>query len=271
MIDAHIYLQSEMTQPELIELPGGQACVFSARCPGKATRNEDAAAILCTAAGAVMLAVADGMGGESQGEVASRVTIESLHDEFASLAGTEALLRTAIINGIERANTSVQTVTGGAGTTLAAVELTDGMVRPYHIGDSVVLVVGGRGKIKLQTVAHSPVGYGVESGLLDEDDAMHHDDRHVISNFIGTPQMRIDIGSPVKLSRRDTVLLASDGLFDNLHADEIARLIRTGKLSNAVAALATIAQQRMDHADKELPSKPDDLTVVAYRSRVAMS
>jgi len=191
--------------------------------------------------------------------------VESLRDEVAAIAESQTLLRTAIINGIERANQRVQDGAAGAGTTLAVVELNDGAVRPYHIGDSVVLVVGGRGKIKLQTVAHSPVGYGIESGLLDEDDAMHHGERHVISNFIGTSEMRIDIGSPLELSQRDTVVLASDGLFDNLHVEEVAEIVRVGKLSRAVAVLVTTARQRMENSVEGMPSKPDDLTIVAYR------
>jgi len=265
MDNVRLFLQEEMPEPELVDLAGGQACVYSSRCPGKPGPNEDAAVVLSTPGGASLLAVADGMGGESQGEIAARLTVESLRDEVAAIAESQTLLRTAIINGIERANQRVQDGAAGAGTTLAVVELNDGAVRPYHIGDSVVLVVGGRGKIKLQTVAHSPVGYGIESGLLDEDDAMHHGERHVISNFIGTSEMRIDIGSPLELSQRDTVVLASDGLFDNLHVEEVAEIVRVGKLSRAVAVLVTTARQRMENSVEGMPSKPDDLTIVAYR------
>lgn len=256
-----------MTEPELVDLAGGEACVYSSRSPGKTTPNEDAALVLPAGGGAALLAVADGMGGQSQGEAASRITLESLQSEVAAIADSDALLRTAVINGIERANESVQQTASGAGTTLAAVELADGTARPYHIGDSVILVVGGRGKIKLQTLAHSPVGYGVEAGLLDEGDAMHHGQRHVISNFIGTPEMRIDIGSPIELAARDSVLLASDGLFDNLHVEEVAAIVKSGKLTRAVAALVTTAVQRMENPVPGQPSKPDDLTIVAYRRK----
>ena len=265
MTSTRIFLQSEMTDPELVHLAGGQACVFSSRCPDKPTPNEDAA-LVTPAGGAALLAVADGMGGESHGEVASRLAIESLQTEVAALDdGGNALLRTAIINGIERAGSAVQQTVSGAGTTLTAVEISAGAVRTYNIGDSVVLVVGGRGKIKRQTLAHSPIGYGVESGLLDERDAMHHDERHVISNFIGAPDMRIDIGSPLPLARRDTVLLASDGLFDNLHVDEVAAIVRARSLPQAVRGLAVAARARMEKPVTGQPSKPDDLTIVAYR------
>ena len=265
MSNARIFLQSEMTEPEAVELPRGQACVFSARCPGKPTCNEDAALVVSASESASLLAVADGMGGESNGEAASQITVEAIAAEISSLGNSESLLRTAVINGIERANQTVQQTIPGAGTTLAAVEISDNAIRTYNIGDSVVLVVGGRGRIKRQTVAHSPVGYGVESGLLDEGDAMHHDERHVVSNFIGTTEMRIDMDSPMELARRDTVLLASDGLFDNLHVEEVAEIIRRGQLPRAVAQLATAARSRMESPVEGKPSKPDDLTIVAYR------
>ncbi|MEN8164347.1 MAG: ATP-binding protein, partial [Acidobacteriota bacterium] len=42
-------------------------------------------------------------------------------------------------------------------------------IRPYHVGDSQAVVCGQRGKLKLQTMAHAPVAYAVEAGVLDED------------------------------------------------------------------------------------------------------
>ena len=153
----------------------------------------------------------------------------------------------------------------GAGTTLAVVELDGRTVRPYHVGDSMILVVGGRGKIKLQTVPHSPVGYGVEAGLLDEREAMHHESRHVVSNVIGSSEMHIAVGPPIKLAPRDTVLLASDGLFDNLYSTRIAESVRKGKLQAAVQRLICASQQRMTGDQDGQPSKPDDLTFIAFR------
>jgi serine/threonine protein phosphatase PrpC len=65
----------------------------------------------------------------------------------------------------------------------------------------------------------------------------------------------------------DTVLLASDGLFDNVFADEIIEIIRRGPLSAAADRLMAIAGKRMMARIGTKPSKPDDLTVVLYRRR----
>src|SRR4029453_4535640 len=120
-------------------------------------------------------------------------------------------LRTAMMNGIERANESIRGLGVGAGTTLSAVELAKGAVRPYHVGDSMILLIGQRGRVKLETVPHSPVGFAVEAGLLDVDEAMHHAERHIVSNVLGAPDMRIEVGSQRRIAPRDPLLPPGHG------------------------------------------------------------
>jgi serine/threonine protein phosphatase PrpC len=256
-----------MSAPELRPTAGGTVALFSSRCPGKETPNEDAAVVLPLDGDSAVLAVADGVGGEAAGERAARIAVETLRDcvEEASRDGT--LLRTAILDGIERANRAVRDLASGAATTLAVAEIREGRVRPYHVGDCVILLTGQRGRIHLQTVPHSPVGYAVEAGVLNEADAMHHEERHVVSNVIGTPEMRIEIGHSRRMRPRDTLLLASDGLADNLHVEEIVERIRKGPLESAAAALASDSAERMRRPVEGLPSKPDDLTFLAFRPR----
>jgi serine/threonine protein phosphatase PrpC len=174
-------------------------------------------------------------------------------------------LRPAILDGIEAANEKVRGLGTGAATTLVLVEIRDRVVRSYHVGDSAILLVGQRGKLKFQTIAHSPIGYAVEAGLIDEKDAIHHEERHMISNVIGSPEMRIEIGPTIEMAARDTLVLASDGLLDNLLPAEIVELVRTGPLDKAVDDLVAVATERMNAPDRATPSKPDDLTVIAFR------
>jgi serine/threonine protein phosphatase PrpC len=252
---------------------GGSAAVFTTRSPQKTTPNEDVAALWPTGPGSGVLAVADGLGGHAGGERASRLAIETIQQKLqeavvAANGNVPApdLFRTAILNGIEAANQSVRELGSGAATTLALVEIQDGTIRPYHVGDSVILLTGQRGKLKLQTISHSPIGYAVEAGLMDEEAAIHHEARHVISNVIGSDQMRIEIGPPIEMAARDTLVLASDGLLDNLLPSEIVAFVRSGPLARAVGNLIAEAQRRMDTRDGAAPSKPDDLTVIAFRT-----
>lgn len=246
-------------------IAGGWVVACSVRCPSSEGANEDAAIILPVDDKTALLAVADGVGGSRAGDRASAIAVQSLKSAVAATTGQRTSMRTAILNGIDQANDAVQAMGVGSHTTLAAIELHGAKVRPYHVGDSMILVVGQRGKIKLQTICHSPVGFAVESGLLDETEAMHHKDRHLVSNLVGTPDMRIEIGAPLDLAPRDTLLLASDGLFDNLHVEEIVDRIRKGPLDEAVKDLATRARARMMQPEVGQPSKPDDLTILGYR------
>jgi serine/threonine protein phosphatase PrpC len=261
-----VFIDCDMDDVEIVDVAGGQAAVFSARCPERESANEDAAAILSFGADACVLMVADGMGGERAGARASALAVHSMQQALAEAGREEWDLRDAILNGIERANRAVRELGVGAASTLAAVEIRDGAMRPYHVGDSTILLVGQRGKVKLQTVSHSPVGFAVEAGLIDESEAMHHEERHIVSNTLGAPDMRIEVGSARRLAPRDTLLLASDGLSDNLHTEEIVDRVRVGPLMAAAKRLAEDAGRRMREPTPDEPSKPDDLTFVGFRT-----
>ena len=261
------FFDHDMEQADLCPFASGQAAVYSARCPTKQTANEDSAGLIPLGNGTGILVVADGMGGGAAGEIASQLAIQTLRSCLESVERDDIALRTAVLNGIEAANQAVADLGVGAATTLAVVEIQGQTMRTYHVGDSMILLVGGRGKIKLQTVSHSPVGYAVEAGILDEAEALHHKDRHLVSNMVGLADMRVEVGSTVQLDPRDTLLLASDGLFDNLHIEEIVKRVRKGPLQQTVQQLVRDVRDRMTSPTENQPSKKDDLTCLAFRLR----
>jgi serine/threonine protein phosphatase PrpC len=245
--EAELLFAQEMDAPSAHRLECGHTVVFSAKSPTKETANEDAAALLPIDAKRCVLAVADGVGGHPSGDDAARVALQELRAALAGAGDSDQSVRDAILDGIERANDAVRTV------------------RSYHVGDSGLLVVGQRGRVKLQTVDHSPVGYAVEAGVLNEEEAIHHRDRHLLSNALGTEDMRVEVGSSFELSPRDTLVIASDGLFDNLRTEEIAGHVRKGPLGDALASLVSACRGRMQTRVNGTPSKPDDLTVIGFR------
>ena len=266
MLTSRVFLRRDMTEPRDIATGNGTAFVFSRRCPGKLSDNEDGAAVFDFGNGIAVLAVADGLGGVASGELASSTALKTFRRTFRGLDTPTSSLRSAIIDGFERANQAVIGLGLGTATTLAVLELNDGYARPYHAGDSMILVSGGRGRIKMETMSHSPVGYAVAAGMLDAEEAMHHEDRHIVSNVVGMENMRIEVGPELKLAPRDTVLLASDGLSDNLHISEIIAMTRKGPLERSAQRLVTEADKRMQGASSDEPSKPDDLTFVVWRT-----
>ena len=190
MIDSPVILDGAVG-PDLVavKVAGGRAVAYTCRSPYKETENEDTVALLPYGPGAAILVVADGAGGLPAGKRASMTAVKTLAESLQVAMDKTMLLRTAILNGIEAANDAVLALANGSATTLTVMTLEGRLARSYQIGDSEAIVIGQRGLVKLQTTAHSPTGFAVEAGFLDEREALHHKDRHLVSNFIGSTDM----------------------------------------------------------------------------------
>ena len=265
MNEVHVFEDVDMARGERFRLGACEAVVLSIRKPGRDGPNEDAAALIAIGDEAGVAVVSDGAGGHPGGAEAAQLAVRSVCDAVEELGTDVENLRGAIINGFESADHAIAALGTGAAATLAAIEVQGTKMRSYHAGDSMVLVTGQRGRIKWQTIPHSPVGYAVEAGLLDAGEALHHEDLHIVSNLLGTKDTRIELGATLSLARRDTAVLASDGLSDNLHLREIVEQLRKGPLPRSVDGLAALARQRMEAPEEGAPSKPDDLTFIAIR------
>lgn len=253
-----------------VHMAGFEVAVASLRGPGK-DENEDGALVVDLGEGGIALAVADGMGGMSHGALAAKLTLGALESTLASRAPGSSR-RAAIVEGIERAHVEVLTHCDGGGATLVAAVLTGAEAQIVHSGDAEALVIGGGGKLRHRTVPHSPVGYAQAAGLLTEAEALIHPERHVVSSGVGVEGIEIQVGPKVATRVRDTVLLASDGLFDNVVEGEVLEIAPRGTPEDAAERLIELARGRMlaslDSMDPLDLGKPDDLTlVVARRAR----
>ena len=259
------FLDANMEEPQVIELPEGALVVYCCRCPGLDRPNEDALGVVWLDGRGLILIVADGCGGMADGASASRKAVEAISESLTRADTEERSVRPAILDGIEAANQAVQGLGSGAATTVVIASVLGDELRTYHVGDSQAIQVSNRGRVKQRTTSHSPVGYGVEAGLIAEEEAIHHEDLHYVSNVIGDKEARIEIGPRSKFAARDTLVLGSDGLFDNLSLQEIVNVTRKGPLGVAAAELALQARDRMQEPQPDDPSKPDDLTFALYR------
>lgn len=259
-----LLINEQLETPQVLDFAAGRVVYLVRRDPEKQSPNEDAIAILPVTPSTGVLVVADGCGGQANGQLASQLAIEAMAESLRQW-GEPNNLRAPILDGFEAAIRRVRQLGTGAATTLIAVEINDRVIRTFHVGDSQALLVGSRGKVKLLTQSHSPVGYALESGMLSEKAALQHEDRHLVSNVIGADDSHIDMGLPRKLDAQDTLLIGSDGLYDNLRLDEIVQLIRKGPLPKVAATLASLVHQRMASASNGHPSKPDDLAIVLFR------
>jgi PPM family protein phosphatase len=268
--EALMLAAAEETSQGLVRVAGGAAATWAAPRPGN-PRSEDALLVLPLTPDSAILAIADGMGGLPGGGAAAARAIAALAETVEEGLAAGIPLQTSILDGIGKANASVLSMGTGAATTLAVAELAGGRVRAYNVGDSEVMVFGQRGRLKLRTLSHSPVGFALQAGLVDHEEALHHEDRHLVSNFVGSRDMRIEVGSVLQLGPMDTVLVCSDGLVDNLRLQEIAEIMCCGPLDRQLEALAQRALTRMTGAEGAAPvpdghpSKPDDLSLIAFR------
>lgn len=233
--------------------------------------NQDSIGLMSDGEGVTIIAVADGVGGHAQGDVASKIAIEQVLSTVEK-AAPSASYQAEILKAFEKANRKVLELNSGAATTLIVMELTKEWVRYYCAGDSALEVLGGRGKTKYRSVGHSSLDLAVEAGLVESHDApVESDLRNTITNMVGSKDMRIEMGARYYLDSQDVVVMGSDGLFDNVITDEVLTGVKAKDSLKVCQALAADAQRQMYHpeqADADRYSKPDDISIaVAMRSR----
>ncbi|MCC6225505.1 MAG: Stp1/IreP family PP2C-type Ser/Thr phosphatase [Microthrixaceae bacterium] len=177
-----------------------------------------------------LFAVADGMGGHRGGEVASATALETLR--ISILEPNAEALRAAA----EAANRAVfdQSLTdpelAGMGTTLCGIALVrDHEGRPsigiVNVGDSRVYLLRG-GQFRQLTLDHSLVETMVRGGQISADEAATHPGRNVLTRALGIePDIEVDLFSEPVLEG-DRYLLCSDGLYNELHDDQVSAVLR---------------------------------------------
>ena len=259
--DGTFRVDGDMTEPRSRMLSFGEVVFFSTPSPDHPTWNEDSAAVVtCGQIG--VLVVSDGAGGTAGGARASSITIGSLQEALRDRGAGDGI-RSAVLDAIEQANAKIRRQVPGALATVALL-VVDGMTaRAVSVGDSICAVIGGRGRLKYRSLAHGPTGFAEEAGMLDEGEALLHEERHLVSNMLGLEGMRVEVGVPIRLAPRDTLLVACDALFDNARLDEISRTLCRGPLQAGVDALRRLVAERM--AGEGSPSHADDLTILACR------
>ena len=259
------YIGSEMDEPDMFTIHQSEIAIYSRPSPYKDGNNEDCAAIIDVDENTILLIVADGLGGHSNGAAASSLMIETFGQKFYEHSHSQLSVRERILDSIESTNSVLMDKANGGYTTVAVAEIHEHNLRTYHVGDSEILLAGQRGKLKLRTISHSPVGYAVESEWLNEDEAMMDGNRHYISNTLGQNDMYIAMSSWLKMGKRDTLLIGTDGLFDNLLENEIINYVRKGALGTCAQNISDAIMTRMQTAQSGNPSKPDDATFILYR------
>ncbi|MBP7175780.1 MAG: Stp1/IreP family PP2C-type Ser/Thr phosphatase [Thermoclostridium sp.] len=217
-------------------------------------KNEDSCNIVLAADGNPQaFIVADGMGGHEAGDVASRMAVQIISDEVATLiqnpdidSSVKELLENAILIANDHIyQYSLQKLGGaGTGTTLTAGLLHKGKLTIAHIGDSRFYLLRD-GKLEKLTRDHSFVGELVDKGILDAEEARIHPLRNQITRALGyEEQIEIDFFE-VDIYVDDIWLFCTDGLTQKVTSDELLFMLANADDPESILKnMVALANQR---------------------------
>lgn len=226
-------------------------------------RNEDAHIAVVLDDGSALLAVADGMGGHADGDVASATAIEGLLCGMQHAAST-APGAFALRNAVRLAHDRVCLRAGGTtsasrmGTTLTAVHVRGRHAHIAQVGDSRAYLLR-RGRAERLTRDQSYGELLVDRGLLAPDEVDLAPFPHTVLQALGhSTEIQIAL-STLDLRERDCFLVCSDGLTREARDDELNYAITgAGELDLACEKLV------------ELPAAREDETVDATQRRIVL-
>ena len=220
--------------------------------PGKVReRNEDSVNIVENASGEILLAVADGMGGHKDGEVASSIALNHIATRFKEISsvGNKEDAINWIQDIVKEANAliykyvSLHKESSGMGTTLVLAILSKSFLLIGNIGDSSGYVVKNK-KLHKVTYDHTLVNLLVSAGELTKEEAVVHPKKNVLMKALGaTTEVDVDIfDCDMGISE---ILLSSDGLTGMLEREHIEKvLLGDGSAEEKVYKLVQKANNR---------------------------
>jgi serine/threonine protein phosphatase PrpC len=212
---------------------------------------------------AVLLALADGLGGHAHGDVAADLAVRYMVDAFREaarprLANPDLFLFRTVgrVHAVLCAHARERRLKETPRTTLVACVVQDACAHWIHVGDSRLYLVRD-GAVAARTTDQTLVQELVASGRITEQEAESHPQRNVLLQCLGGPlPPRLEPASRARLRRGDVVLLCSDGLSGPLSAADIGRGVPATGLQPALAELAAVAETRAG-------AQGDNISVVA--------
>lgn len=213
---------------------------------------------------AIMLVVADGMGGHLQGEVAAQITIDLMSELFYQQATpTLSHPNRFLVNAISSAHQAIldyaadQRLPEVPSTTVVAAIIQQGMLYWCHVGDSRLYLLDNKHGMRLRSRDHSQVQRLIDQGKLTEEGARTHPERNKIYNCLGaTTDPDIDIGEKQFLQAGSSVVLCSDGLWSQISDSEMEKVFIGRAVGQVMPALMNVAERRAG-------SSGDNLSAVA--------
>ena len=216
-----------------------------------------------------ILVVADGVGGAASGALASSIATETILSELHRWwhkvpKRTPESIEAAMKRGIDIANKAIYQKANtspehhGMGTTTTLALVLDGEAFIAQVGDSRAYLVR-RGAAKQLTKDQSFVQRLIDAGRMTAKEAAQSEHRNIILQALGPEEKVVTDFYRVKLENGDFLVLCSDGLSNQVSAEEIGRITRgAGRPEEICQALIEEAMHT---------GAPDNVTVVTARLR----
>src|SRR4051812_7894626 len=208
---------------------------------------------------APLFVVADGMGGAQAGEVASKMSVETLAQ---GLPDGDAPAEERLADRVQEANASIYELQqrdaelSGMGTTTTATYVGEDEVAIAHVGDSRAYLFRD-GQLEQLTEDHSLVEEFRRQGKLTEQEARDHPQKSIITRALG-PEPFVEVDRMTKRLRDgDVLLICSDGLTSMIDEAAVKRLVV------GAASLREAGDALVDAANEA--GGRDNITVVLIR------
>ncbi|GAC1364418.1 MAG: protein phosphatase 2C domain-containing protein [Ktedonobacteraceae bacterium] len=197
-----------------------------------------------------LFVVADGLGGHTKGEVASKMTVEAVCNVYyQDEQGVDVAAH--LLHTVQRANEVIyhqidvedKTSFGAMGSTCTAAVLHDNIAYIANVGDSRAYII--RHEVARQiSLDHSWVAEQVRAGKLTPEQGRGHARGNIITRCLGThPDVEVDIFvEPLKDG--DVLLLCSDGLSNLVRSEELSDFVLRYEPLESVAHLVVCANER---------------------------
>jgi serine/threonine protein phosphatase PrpC len=224
---------------------------------------------------AVLMVVADGLGGHAGGDLAAEALTQTAVNAFhrikqplitqpsAFLALTILQAHNAIIQYARAHDPELQ-----PRTTCVLCLVQDGYAYWAHVGDSRLYHFRGN-KVLTRTLDHTATERLREDGVITEEEMLSHPEKSRLLKCVGGPRKpSISIGEETPLQRGDTLLLCSDGVWEAFAENELGRYLTYDSLDEGIEEMVIEAEQRRrescdnmsavclrwrDHAPRSLP------------------
>ena len=209
---------------------------------GRKEKNDDAVSVSKNKQGAVIGIVCDGVGSHSNAAYSSNYIVSTLEKEWQDLTFANFNnMKNWLYNRIKNLNTELYNKSKDKqkkmGTTIVTVAIFDNQVVVYNIGDSSAYGLTKDNVMNVVTVEDSFVGALISAGVITEEEAKSHPEKHVLTQALATRD-NIDLHTFIDdVSNYDYFLLCSDGLTNMIEKEEIQNIVRNSELSIAVNKL----------------------------------